>query len=113
MPRPWCRLAERRDRFGAYETFGFPGHAATGQEFIAAIEAVTKGTFNVRSMSWWLLKTFGQFTALGRELAELEYLWRVPHRISGEKLKSAIGEVPHTPLKEAVAASLRALGYRL
>jgi nucleoside-diphosphate-sugar epimerase len=107
------RLAEQRDRFGAFETFGFPGHAATGQEFIAAIEAVTKGTFNVRSMSWWLLKTFGQFTALGRELAELEYLWRVPHRISGEKLKSAIGEVPHTPLNEAVAASLRALGYRL
>jgi nucleoside-diphosphate-sugar epimerase len=107
------RLAEQRDRFGAFETFGFPGHAPTGQELVAAIEAVTRGTFNVSSMSWWLLKTVGQFTALGRELAELEYLWRVPHRISGEKLTAAIGELPHTPLPEAVAASLRELGFRL
>ena len=40
-------------------------------------------------MSWWMLKTFGQLLALGRELSELEYLWRVPHRISGEKLKAS------------------------
>ena len=57
-----------------------------------------------------MIKTFGQLLAIGRELAELEYLWRVPHRISGDKLKAAIGEVPHTPLPDAVAASLRALG---
>ena len=50
--------------------------------------------------------------ALGRELSELEYLWRVPHRISGDKLRAAIGDVPHTPLNRAVAASLRELGYR-
>ena len=59
-------------------------------------------------MSWWLLKTFGQLLALGRELSELEYLWRVPHRISGDKLKAAIGDIPHTPLPQAIAASLRA-----
>jgi hypothetical protein len=64
-------------------------------------------------MGWWLLKTFGQALALGRELSELEYLWRVPHRISGEKLKSAIGEIPHTPLQQAVTESLRTLGHRL
>jgi nucleoside-diphosphate-sugar epimerase len=106
------RLAARRADFGAYETFGFPGHAATGQEFIATIEAVTKSHFNLRPMSWWMLKTFGQLLPLGRELSELEYLWRVPHRISGEKLEGAIGEIPHTPLPDAIAASLRALGYR-
>ena len=36
--------------------------------------------FNVRPMSWWLIKTVGQLTAMGREIGELEYLWRVPHR---------------------------------
>ena len=61
-----------------------------------------------RPMSWWMLKTFGQLLALGRELSELEYLWRVPHRISGDKLKAAIGDIPHTPLPQAIAASLRA-----
>ena len=107
------RLAERRASFGHFETFGFPGHAMTGSQLIAAIESVTNGKFNVRPMSWWLLKSIGQLTALGRELAELEYLWRVPHRVSGEKLKAAIGDNPHTPLPNAIAAALRDLGYRL
>jgi nucleoside-diphosphate-sugar epimerase len=106
------QLAEQREHFAAFETFGFPGHAPTGAQFIAAIEATTKATFNVRPMSWWLLKTFGQFLAMGRELSELEYLWRVPHAISGDKLKSAIGTIPHTPLTQAIAESLRDLGYR-
>ena len=107
------RLAEQRADFSAFETFGFPGHAVTGDEFIATIEAVTKSKFNIRPMSWWFLKTFGQLIAMGRELSELEYLWRVPHRISGDKLKAAIGEIPHTPLPQTIAASLRALDYKI
>jgi nucleoside-diphosphate-sugar epimerase len=107
------RLAERRENFAPLEAFGFPGHSPTGSQLIAAIESVTKATFNVRPMSWWMLKTFGQLLAIGRELSELEYLWRVPHQISGDKLQSAIGDMPHTPLAEAVAQSLRDLGYKL
>jgi nucleoside-diphosphate-sugar epimerase len=107
------RLAERRAEFQTLETFGFPGHSVTGNELITAIKAVTKSNFTVRPMSWWMLKTVGRFMAMGRELSELEYLWRVPHRISGEKLTAAIGEVPHTPLPTAVADSLRALGHRV
>jgi hypothetical protein len=46
---------------------------------------------------------------MGRELAEIEYLWRVPHRLSGTRLESVIGTLPHTPLEAAVAAALRQL----
>jgi nucleoside-diphosphate-sugar epimerase len=106
-------LARRRAEFKSFESFGFAGHAITGSELIATIEAVTRSTFNVRPMGWWMIKSFGQLLAMGRELSELEYLWRVPHRISGEKLKAAIGDVPHTPLQAAVAASLRELGHRV
>jgi nucleoside-diphosphate-sugar epimerase len=105
-------LAKKRADFAPFETFGFPGHAPTGTELIAAIEAATRSKFNVRMMGWWMLKTFGRFLSLGRELSELEYLWRVPHRVSGDKLQNAIGEIPSTPLQKAVAASLRELGYR-
>jgi nucleoside-diphosphate-sugar epimerase len=106
-------LARRRAEFSPFESFGFAGHAITGNDLIAAIESVTGSRFNVRPMSWWMVKTFGQLFAMGRELSELEYLWRVPHRISGDRLTAAIGEAPHTPLNAAVAASLRALGHRL
>jgi nucleoside-diphosphate-sugar epimerase len=105
-------LAEKRADFPPFETFGFAGHALTGAEMIATIEAITRKKFNIRKMSWWMLKTFGQLLALGRELTELEYLWRVPHRISGDKLERAIGETPSRPLPQAIAASLRELGFR-
>jgi nucleoside-diphosphate-sugar epimerase len=107
------RLAEQRAKFGPCETFGFPGHAVTGEELIATVEAVTKAKFNLRPMSWWMIKTIGQLMAMGREIGELEYLWHVPHRISGDKLRAAIGDVPHTPLVGAVADSLRALGHKV
>ena len=107
------RLAEQRADFSACETFGFPGHTVTGSQFIATIENVTNSKFTIRTMSWWFLKTIGQLMALGRELSELEYLWQVPHRISGDKLKAAIGDIPHTPLPKAIAASLRAVGYQV
>jgi nucleoside-diphosphate-sugar epimerase len=107
------RLAEQRASFSPCETFGFPGDAVTGREFVDTIEAVTGSKFTLRPMSWWFLKTIGQAMALGRELSELEYLWRVPHRISGDRLKTAIGPIPHTPLPKAIAASLRAIGYRV
>jgi nucleoside-diphosphate-sugar epimerase len=106
------RLAERRDAFGGFETFGFPGHTVTGRELIDAIETATGNTFNVRHINWWMLKTFGRLMAVGRELAEFDYLWKMPHRIDGTKLNAAIGAVPHTPLNKAVATSLRELGYR-
>ena len=105
------RLAQQRDSFGAFETFGFPGHAITGRQLIDAIEAATGNKANVRHMSWGVLKTIGRLMALGRELAELDYLWKVPHRIDGTKLTAAIGDVPHTPLHRAIAKSLRELGY--
>jgi nucleoside-diphosphate-sugar epimerase len=107
------RLANLRSDFAPLEAFGFPGHAMTGTELIATIESVTGSKFNIRPMSWWLIRTVGQLLALGRELSELEYLWRVPHRIAGEKLKAAIGDIPHTPLPQAITESLRALGHRI
>jgi nucleoside-diphosphate-sugar epimerase len=106
------RLAERRATLGAFETFGFSGHAVTGREMVDAMARVMQRDVRVKRMRWWMVKTLGRLFAMGRELAEIEYLWRVPHRISGEKLKSLIAEVPHTPLDQAVAASLRKLGYR-
>ena len=44
---------------------------------------------------------------MSRELSEMAYLWREPHAIAREKLKGAIGDLPHTPLDVAVARALR------
>src|SRR5262249_55120531 len=107
------QLAEIRDRLGKFETFGFPGHAVTGREFVGAIaKALGRdgADIRVRQMSWWMIHALSPIAPLPRELSEIAYLWKVPHRIAGEKLKGAIGEVPHTPLDVAVARTLRELG---
>ena len=63
-----------------------------------------------KTLWWWLIKTIGQLMAMGREIGELEYLWRVPHRISGDKLRATIGDIPCTSLDVAMARALRDLG---
>ena len=85
----------------------------TGRALIDAMaKAIGRDSrdIKVRRMQWWMIKALAPFFALPRELAELDYLWQVPHRIAGDKLKRTIGEVPHTPLETAVKRALRDLG---
>ena len=103
------RLAAIRDRFEPFATFGFPGHAVTGREFTQAIAKVVKNRLQVKRMSWWLVHALSPVVPLCRELSEIAYLWREPHRISGDKLTAAIGDVPHTPLDVAVARAIQDL----
>ncbi len=43
------RLAAVRDRLGPFETFGFPGHAVTGREFVDAIAKASGDATTSRS----------------------------------------------------------------
>ncbi len=104
------RLAGIRAKLGPFETFGFPGHAVTGQEFVTAIAKASGRPLKVGHINWWMMRTVGSIWKMGRELTDIGYLWQVPHRIDGSKLATAIGKVPHTPLDTAVTRSLRELG---
>jgi hypothetical protein len=41
-----------------------------------------------------------------REMREMRYLWREPIRMDNARLIAAVGQEPHTPLDEAVEATL-------
>ena len=105
----FVRLAAVRDRLHAFETFGFPGHAVPGREMVTAIAQTVGHGIKIKRMSWWLIHALAPIVPLPREISELAYLWKVPHRIAGSKLASVIGTIPHTPLDVAVARALRAL----
>jgi hypothetical protein len=47
-----------------------------------------------------------------REIAEMGYLWRVPHALDGSALERLAGPLAQTPLEPALAEALRALGLR-
>jgi nucleoside-diphosphate-sugar epimerase len=106
------RLIEARDRLAPFAAFGFAGHAVTGREFAAAIARACRRDFKIGFMPWRLLKLMGFAVPVFRELSEISYLWSVPHAIDGAALASVIGDIPHTPLDQAVAAALGALGVR-
>jgi nucleoside-diphosphate-sugar epimerase len=103
------RLAAVRAKLAPFETFGFAGHAVSGREMVAAIAKARGHGIKVKRMSWWLIHALAPIVPLSREISEMAYLWKVPHRIAGDKLDAAIGTVPHTPLDVAVARALRAL----
>lgn len=105
------RLTEKRTSLGPFEPFGFPGHALTGQQFINAIRSDLGRMLRFRTFPWWPLIVLSPFLADWRELAEMRYLWSVPHRLSGERLAATIGDIPQTPLAEAIRATLDGANY--
>lgn len=106
-----ARLAEIEESLPAYAPFHFQGHWASGGEMAAAVaRALGRDSLPVKSFPWPLLRLARPFVPLFRELAEMRYLWRVPLRLDNRKLADLLGGEPHTPLDQAVAGTLRALG---
>jgi nucleoside-diphosphate-sugar epimerase len=106
------RLVEARARLEKFAEFGFAGHAVTGQQFTDAISRACRRDFKVGTMPWRMLRTLGLVVPVFRELSDIAYLWTTPHAVDGAKLAGVIGDLPHTPLEQAVAAALASLGFR-
>ncbi len=106
------RLVGARGGLPAFAPFGFTGHAVTGRTFFQAITRACRREFRAGGMPWWLLKLLSPVVPVFRELSDVGYLWTTPHAIDGDALASIIGEVPHTPLDQAIAAALAALGVK-
>ena len=84
---------------------------ADGTQMIAAIRrAIGDPRLTVRMTPWWLMRLAAPVVPLFREILEMRYLWNVPLRMDNARLKSVLGAEPHTPLDEAVRATLVGLG---
>ena len=64
----------------------------------------------VRAFPWWLVTLASPFVTTLREMREMRYLWQQPVRMANDRLRAVLGEEPHTPLDEAVQATLQGLG---
>ena len=62
------------------------------------------------SMPWWVLRAGSPFVAMWREIVSMSYLRFEPHRLASTRLEGIIGEIPHTPLDQAVAQALEDIG---
>jgi nucleoside-diphosphate-sugar epimerase len=115
VARTMVELLARRESLDPFATFHLAGHwDADGSQMIGAIQrAVTRrtgATPRVTGFPWWLITLASPFVTTFREMREMRYLWREPVRLDNARLIAALGREPHTPLNEAVDATLNGLG---
>jgi nucleoside-diphosphate-sugar epimerase len=99
------RLVERADRLPAFAVYHMDGfYDEDGTQMVAAIQRVAGG--KVKAFPWWVVPLASPLMTLMRELREMRYLWRTPLRMSNDRLVAELGAEPHTPIDEAVRATL-------
>ena len=85
--------AEQAHSLVMYSQFMFEGHALTGREMKKHIEKAVGRDLKTAGVPWWLLKAIGLVVPMLREVCEVAYLWRKPHRLDGSKLIQAVGSL--------------------
>lgn len=108
--RAFVALAGKLDRLGSYAALNFPGHGVTDLEIMAAAEKAVGRPLKLTSMAWWVLRAGSPFVAMWREIVSMAYLRFEPHRMTSTRLEAIIGDIPHTPLDQAVAEALSDIG---
>lgn len=116
LARAFVAVAEGRDG-PAFEAYHFAGHALTGEQLLNAIESVAVQAglrpprgFRRRAFPLWLFRVGGLVVPMWREIARMNYLWKVPHELDDTRLQQTFGPLPQTPLHVALRESLQALG---
>jgi nucleoside-diphosphate-sugar epimerase len=112
-----CRLVELDMEAGptgyrleAFARFHMDGHwDADGVQMAAAVARIANEAgqhTTVKPLKWWLMSALAPFVPTLRELQEMRYLWRHEVRLDNRRLLAVLGREPHTPLDEALRATL-------
>jgi nucleoside-diphosphate-sugar epimerase len=115
VARTMIELLACRDRLEPFSCFHMAGHwDDDGLQLAAAIERVVARRAHTtperRAFAWWLVRLASPFVETLRELLEMRYLWRVPVRMTHARLVGVLGREPHTPLDDAIEATLEGQG---
>lgn len=115
VARTMVQLLARRHTLPAFARFHMAGHVdPDGLAMAQAIQRVVQrhggAEPKLKAFPWGLIRLAASFMALPRELMEMRYLWTTDVRLANDRLLSVLGQEPHTPLDEAVEATLRGLG---
>lgn len=111
VARTMVELLGHRDSLDAFASFHMAGHwDADGTQMTTAVQRVvgrvTGFDPRVTAFPWWLLTLASPLVATFRELREMRYLWRAPLQMDNARLTAVLGCEPHTPLDEAIEATL-------
>ena len=106
-------IAERRSELSVFESLLFEGHALTGAEMQRYCEAAVGRNLKTAGIPWPLLRLAGLVSPMMREVCEMAYLWKAPHRLDGGRLQALIGSVPVTDPTIAIGRALADMGIEI
>ncbi|WP_321914045.1 NAD-dependent epimerase/dehydratase family protein [Paraburkholderia sp. J11-2] len=113
VARTMLELIGKRDMLPAFATFHMAGHwDADGSQIVEAICRVARNHGlkpQSKPFAWAFVRAISPFVTTLRELMEMRYLWREPLQLDNARLVRELGREPHTPLDEAVEATLLGL----
>lgn len=105
------QLVERAERLPAFACYHMNGFwDGDGRQMAEAVRRVAGGKAKIGRFPWFVVPLLAPFMTVMRELMEMRYLWKVPLRMKNDRLVAELGTEPHTPIDEAVRASLIAQG---
>ncbi|KJH77461.1 NAD(P)H-binding protein [Pseudomonas sp. ES3-33] len=109
--RTMAMLLECRGKLLPFAVFHMNGHWDNdGNQMAEAICRVVNKSGGaqpkLRRFPWWFVRLASPFMATFREMLELRYMWRVPAQMTNSRLLATLGHEPHTPLDQAVEATL-------
>jgi hypothetical protein len=124
VPHAWAYLPDLAQAFvaaaqtqslPAFANLHFAGHSLTGAQLLAGIERAAAGLglaptggFRHGGMPWSVIRLGGLVVPMWRELAEVAYLWTVPHALAGSA-PEILALPAATPIDLALRAALAAL----
>ena len=102
-----ARLLDRAGELEPFASFHFGGYWLDGHQMLDAVRKAT-GNPSVRAANfpWWQVALVAPFVETLRELWKMRYLWKTEARLEDAKLRHFLGEVPATPVVEAVRSAL-------
>ena len=106
-----ARLLDRSDELEPFASFHFGGYWLDGHQMVEAVRAAT-GNAAVRAarFPWWQVALAAPFVETLRELWKMRYLWKTEARLEDAKLRRFLGDVPQTPMVEALRSALAGAG---
>ncbi len=105
------QLVERAERLPAFACYHMNGFwDGDGRQMAEAVGRVAGGAAKIGRFPWFVVPLLAPFMTVMHELKEMRYLWKVTVRMRNDKLVAELGTEPHTPIDEAVRATLIAQG---
>jgi nucleoside-diphosphate-sugar epimerase len=110
LAQTFVRVAMQRTQLHGHHRLHFAGHTLSGHEMQQVLQTLAGRTLRPGSLPWGVMRLASPFVPMWREILAMRYLWQRPHRLDDSALRALIGDVPRTPLPQALAGALAELG---